>query len=89
MRRNHPTTLFAYSWRGISSGSPSSRTRRGCEGLRPWTISFISRSDTIRSAPANRGIVDGRDAAVRAPALEMVVPRTVPVATATVERSSV
>ena len=87
MSRNHPTTLEEYSSRGISSGSPRIRIRNGCDGSSDCAIAFISRRETIRSAPSNRGTRDGDGEAVVmlwAPALATVVdaPRAIPVATA-------
>ena len=87
MSRNQPTTLLAYSCRGISSGSPRSKIRNGCEGSSPCAIAFISRRETIRLAPSNCGTRDGDGEAVVmmlwAPALATVVdaPRAIPVAT--------
>lgn len=83
MSRNQPTTLVAYSLRGISSGSPRINTRKGWEGSRPWAIAFISRSETMRSAPANRGTDGDREVFDGVNALGILTPCAIPVATTT------
>jgi hypothetical protein len=68
--RYHPTTFDANSGRGISSGSPAIRMRKGCSGPSLATRSFIARSETVgtdRSDESGKGGAAGRlnsDAAI-------------------------